>query len=116
MIKQIKNIKILESNSPLENFEYLIHHIEVDENGKETIHHCYLYDHLCNLFEQSHLVIKNGVTYFNNKKIKDGIFHVIIGLELTQEVCWNDKQADDNKIIPKKIISGMTLKEKSKEW
>ena len=41
---------------------------------------------------------------------------MIKGLEGTQEVVWSDKEAEENKIKPKEMKSGMTLKEKSKEW
>jgi len=99
----------------LEDYEYLIHHVEIN-NGEEEIHHCFLYDHLGNLFEQNHILIKNGKAYIDNKEIKDGIFHIIAGLESTQEVVWSDEEAKKADIIPKKMKAGMTLKQKSKEW
>jgi len=100
----------------LEDYEYLLHHIEIDNKGKEKIHHCLIYDHIANMFEQDHLLIKNGKAYLNDKEIKEGIFHVIKGLESTQEIVWSDEEAEENKIKPKKMRSGMTFKEKSKEW
>ena len=106
----------LKERRALEDFEYLLHHVESDEKGKEEIHHCYIYDHISNLFEQDHLVIRNGKAYLNNKEIKDGLFHIIKGLEPTQETVWSDKEAEENKITPKKMKAGMTLKEKAKEW
>ncbi len=98
------------------DYEYLLHHIETDDNGKEEIHHCFVYDHIANMFEQAHLFIKDGKVYLDDKEIKEGLFHVIKGLEGTQEVVWSDKEAEENKIKPKEMKSGMTLKEKSKEW
>ena len=100
----------------LEDFEYLLHHIEIDDKGKEEIHHCYLYDHIANMFEQTHLWIKNGKVYLDGKLIKDGIFHVIKGLESTQEIAWSNKEAEENGIKPKTMKAGMSLKEKVKEW
>lgn len=100
----------------LEDFAYLLHHIEITSAGKEEIHHCFVYDHIGNLFEQEHLLIKNGVAYVNGKKVKDGLLHIIKGLEPTQEVVWSDAEAKENKIRPKKIYAGMTLKKKAKEW
>ncbi len=107
---------LLEEKRALEDFEYLLHHVEIDEDGKEKIHHCYVYDHIANLFEQDHLLIKNGKAYLNNKQIKDGLFHIIKGLESTQETDWSDDEAKENKIRPKAMRSGMTFKEKAKEW
>lgn len=100
----------------LEDYEYLLHHMHFDNKGKEIIHHCLIYDHIANMFEQVHLVIKNGNVYLDGKKVKEGIFHVIKGLESTQEVVWSDQESTENKIRPKKMRAGMTLKEKSKEW
>lgn len=112
-------IKISEKCSPengLKEFEYLLHHISVDDDGKEEIHHCFVYDHLANMFEQGHLVVENGKVSLDGKKIKDGTFHVLKGLESSQEVTWSDEEADENKIKPKNMRSGMTFKEKAKEW
>lgn len=103
------------SGEPLKDFEYLIHHIET-KDGKEEIHHCYLYDHIANLFQQGHLVIKGGKALLDGKAVKDGTFHVIIGLEKTQKVVWTDAEAKEAKIKPKKMRAGMTLKQKAKEW
>lgn len=105
-----------EEKKPIEDFEYLLHHIEVDDKGKEKIHHCLVYDHIANMFEQAHLLIKDGKAYLNNREIKEGLFHIIKGLEPTQEVVWSDEEAKENKIKPKKMIAGMSLKEKAKEW
>ena len=105
-----------EETEIIEDYEYLLHHIEIDENGKEEIHHCFVYDHIANMFEQTHLFIKDGKVYLDNKEIKEGIFHVIKGLEPTQEIVWADEEAKDNRIRPKEMKAGMTLKEKSKEW
>lgn len=109
--------KHIHNMSDLADYEYLLHHIEIDDDGSEIIHHCLIYDHIANMFEQEHLVIKNGKSYLNDKLIKDNkVFHIINGLESTQEVVWSDEEAKENNIIPKKMRSGMTLKQKSKEW
>jgi len=100
---------------PLKDFEYLIHHIE-SYDGKEEIHHCFLYDHIANLFAQGHLVIKDGKATLDGKAVKDGTYHVIVGLEPTQEVAWGEALAKKAKIKPKSMKSGMTLKEKAREW
>lgn len=100
----------------IEDFEYLLHHVEVDDNGEEEIHHCFVYDHIGNLFKQAHLFIKDGKVYLNDEEVKEGLFHVIKGLEPTQEVVWSDEEAKENDIKPKGMRSGMTLKEKAKEW
>jgi hypothetical protein len=100
----------------IDDYEYLIHHVEIDGKGKEMLHHCYLYDHIANLFEQKHLVIKNGKAYVNGKLVKDKTFHIIAGLELSQDVSWSDEEAKEKKIKSKKMKSGMTYKEKAKEW
>lgn len=98
-----------------EDWEYLIHHIE-DENGEEVLHHCFLYDHIANMFEQAHLFVDNGKVYLDGKLIKEGLFHIIKGLEPTQEVVWSNEEALENGITPKKMKAGMTLKQKAKEW
>ena len=100
----------------IEDFEYLLHHVSVDANGEETLHHCYLYDHIANIFVQGHLTVRDGKAYLNGKAVKEGNFHVIVGLEQTQECVWSDEDAIANKIKPKKMLEGMSLKQKSKEW
>ena len=99
-----------------EDFEYLLHHIHIGKDGKEEVHHCFLYDHIANLFEQAHLAVKEGVAYLEGKKIQDGIFHVIKGLESTQEANWSDVEAEKNKIKPKAMKKGMNRKDKAREW
>lgn len=106
----------VENEMPLRDFEYLLHHVEIDKDGKERIHHCFVYDHIANLFEQGHLLIKAGKAYLDGKEIKDGLFHIIKELEPTQEVAWSNEEARNGKIRPKEMISGMKLKEKAKEW
>jgi len=106
----------LNKEKQLEDFEYLLHHVVTDENGKEVIHHCYILDHMANLFEQQHIVVKDGKATIGRKKITDGVFHIIKGLEPTQEITWSDEEARNNKIKPKKMAKGMTYKEKAKEW
>lgn len=105
-----------EKGMAIEDYEYLLHHIEINDNGEEKIHHCLIYDHIANMFEQAHLFIKDGKVYLDGKEIKEGVFHVIKGLERTQEVVWSDEEAEENEIKPKEMKSGMTLKEKAKEW
>jgi len=101
---------------PLENYEYLLHHIETLENGKEIIHHCLVYDHIANMFQQEHLWVKNGVPYLEGKKIKEGYFHIISGLEPTQKVTWSDDEAIKLGIKPKRMTAGMSFKDKAREW
>lgn len=118
IVERLREFSILKAavgSKPLEDFEYLIHHIET-KGGKEEVHHCFLYDHIANLFEQAHLVIKDGKASLNGKAVKDATFHVIIGLEKTQEVAWTDKEAKEAKIKPKRMRAGMSLKRKAKEW
>lgn len=100
----------------MKDYEYLLHHIEVDDNGDEIIHHCYIYDHLANLFEHGHLVVRDGKIFINGKKAKDGVYHVITGLEKKQDICWSDKEAKEHSVRPKKMRAGMSFKKKSKEW
>jgi len=101
---------------PLDDWEYLIHHIEVDENGKEVIHHCLIYDHIANMFEQNHLVVKNGVPFLNGSRLKDGTYHLLTGLENTQEAVWSDEDAQNQGIKPKRMMPGMTTRQKAREW
>ena len=105
----------IEQELNLEDFEYLIHHIEIKDE-KELVHHCLLVDHIANTFEQSHLWIDNGKIYLDGKEIKEGYFHIIKGLEPTQEVTWSDEEAIEAGIKPKEIKTGLTKKEKAKIW
>lgn len=114
-IRDKQKIEAAHPGKPLDSFEYLTHHIEM-VNGKEEVHHCYLYDHIANLFEQEHLVIKDGKAYLGKKQIKDGTFHIIKGLEKKQEVAWSDEEAKAAKIKLMKLKAGMTLKQKAKVW
>lgn len=100
----------------MKDYEYLLHHIEVSDSGNEAIHHCYVYDHIANMFKQGHLVIKDGKVFINGKKAKDGVYHVITGLEPKQDVNWSDREAKKHNIKPKKMRAGMTNKQKSREW
>jgi len=115
--KRKQQFRVMEAleGKPLEDFEYMIHHIET-KDGVEEIHHCYLYDHIANLFEQAHLVVKDGKVTLNGKAVKDGTFHVIVGFEKTQEVAWSDAEAKEAKIQPKAMKAGMSLKKKAKVW
>lgn len=103
-------------SGPIKTYEYLIHHIEIDDSGKETIHHCMLYDHIANMFTQGHLVVSDGTVTLDGKAISEGTFHVITGLDESQDVCWSDDEAMENGITPKRMIEGMTAKQKAKEW
>jgi len=105
-----------DTDAPLKDFEYLIHHVAVDNKGVEELHHCFLYDHLGNLFEQAHIVIYNGKVTLNGQLIDEGTFHVIYRLEPTQEVSWSDEEAQEKEITPKRMRAGMTLRQKAKEW
>lgn len=105
-----------EEGQPLENYEYLLHHIETMDDGSEEIHHCFVMDHICNLFIQSHLVVNDGEVELDGKKIDSGVFHVISGLEPTQDVSWSDDQALENSIRPKNVVAGMKFKKKAKVW
>ncbi len=80
------------------------------------MHHCYILDHKANLFEQGHLEVRDGKTFVNGKEIKEGHFHIIKGLEPTQEVAWSNVHAIELGIVIKHLSSGATLKEKAKKW
>ena len=108
-------IKASHGHAQLKDFEYLIHHIASDD-GKEIVHHCFMYDHIANLFEQGHLVIKDGKATLDGKVVKEGTYHVIIGLEPTQEVSYSNAMAAKAGIRAMKLRSGMTAKQKAKEW
>lgn len=108
-------IEATHGEEQIKDFEYLIHHIET-KDGKEEVHHCFLYDHIANLFEQGHLTVKNGKVLLDGKAVKDGTFHVIIGLEKTQEAVYSNKEAEKAKIKPKRLRAGMTHKQKAREW
>ena len=107
---------LIQNKAQLEDYEYLLHHIEKDDNGKEIIHHCFVFDHIANLFQQEHIVIIGGKVFYKGKKVKDGIYHVISGLEPTQDICWSDVEAEENKIAPKEMVAGMKYKQKAKVW
>ena len=48
-----------EHGEPIEDWEYLIHHIEVID-GEEELHHCFVLDHLGNKYETGHVIDENG--------------------------------------------------------
>lgn len=108
-------MKKIADGESLKNYEYLFHHVEINDD-EEELHHCYFYDHLGNMFEQEHLVVKDGKAFINDKEAENGVYHIIKGLEPDQEVAWSDEVAIENKIKPKKMSGGMTFKEKAKEW
>ena len=68
------------------------------------------------MFEHAHLLVKNGKVYVDEKEIKEGLFHFIVGLEANQEVAWSNEEARENGIKPKAMKAGMNFKEKGKEW
>lgn len=103
-------------DKPIEDFEYLLHHIEVDRDGKETTHHCLVYDHIGNMFLQGHLIVKDGHIHIDGKEIKNGSFHIIVGLEPTQEVTWSDEEARRAGIDQKPMHDGLTRRQKSAVW
>jgi len=111
-----KLLNKLKQKMTLEDFEYLLHHIEVGKNGEERIHHCFVSDHIGNMFSQGHLLVKDGKVYVDEKEVKEGLFHCIVSLEANQEVAWSNEEAEEHKIKPKNMRSGMTFKEKAREW
>jgi len=73
----------------IEDWEYLIHHIEVI-GGVEELHHCFLLDHLGNKYEIGHLMDREG-------KLR----HCILGLVEGQDVYWSDQEArEDGQTVP----------------
>lgn len=72
-----------EDGPPLEDWEYLLHHIH-EKDGKEIIHHCKLVDHLGNLYLIDHIENKKGQ-----------IIHAIIGVDDKQEIIWSDEEAKE---------------------
>jgi hypothetical protein len=111
-----KTVAKKNDESPIEDFEYLFHHVLTNEKGEEDLHHCFFYDHLGNIFEQGHLVVEDGKVTIDGKKVTNGIFHFIKGLVEDQDVAWSDEEAEEYGIRPKKMTSGMTFKDKAKEW
>lgn len=109
---------VLEALGIIKDYEYLLHHLHPgeDKKGTEELHHCNLYDHLCNLFTQEHLVVKDGKAYVNGKVVKDGTYHIVAGLEPTQDINWSDEEATKSGIKPKILSPGMKNKEKGKIW
>lgn len=106
----------VKEETDIQNFEYLLHHVTSDEEGNESLHHCYVYDHIGNMFIQGHMVVRDGKIFLDGKKVKNGTYHVLKGLEPTQDVAWGDDQAEEQNIKPKKMTAGMKFSAKSKEW
>ena len=79
-MRVVHEIRQDEQGEPLEDFEFLTHHIETID-GDEEIHHCFFLDHIGNLFTQGHLVIEDGVVTIDGAVVEDGVFHVLTGLE-----------------------------------
>lgn len=100
----------------LKDYEYLLHHIVVADDGSEEVHHCMVYDHIANMFMQAHLAVIDGEALLEGRKVSTGFFHVINGLESTQEVAWSDEEAESEGIKAKEMKEGMTLEQKAKEW
>ena len=74
---------------PIEDWEYLIHHIEV-VNGVEELHHCFLLDHLGNKYKIDHIIDREG-------KLR----HCILGLVENQDIYWSDQEAiEDGQTVP----------------
>jgi len=74
---------------PIEDWEYLIHHVEVVE-GEEELHHCFLLDHLGNKYEIDHITDEEGDQR-----------HYIVGLVEDQDVYWSDQEAiEDGQDVP----------------
>ena len=79
-----------EDGVPLEDWLYLVHHVHSDEEtGKETLHHCFMLDHLGNLYGVEHIKGKVGK-----------IYHCLVGLKEDQDVYWSELEAiaDGNKV------------------
>jgi len=70
-----------EHGEPIEDWEYLIHHIEVIDE-EEELHHCFVLDHLGNKYETGHVIDEEG-------KLR----HCILGLVEEQDVYWSDQEA-----------------------
>lgn len=78
-----------EHGEPIEDWAYLIHHIEIID-GEEELHHCLMLDHLGNKYETGHITDNEG-------KLQ----HCILGLAEDQKVYWSDQEAiDDGYTIP----------------
>lgn len=80
-----------EEGEGLEDWEYLIHHIHVDgDTGEEIIHHCFMVDHLGNLYEINHIKGDDGK-----------IHHCLTGLKDDQDIYWSNEEAiADGETIP----------------
>ncbi len=86
MEEKIKKLVVFVENEhqgePIEDWEYLIHHIEVVEE-EEELHHCFMLDHLGNKYEVGHLIDEDGKQR-----------HVLLGLAEDQDVFWSDEEAE----------------------
>ena len=83
---------LAKEGDPIEDWMYLIHHVEADKDtGKEVLHHCFLLDHLGNKYETNHIVGKDGKYY-----------HAVVGLSPDNDkVYWSDEEAEaDGKKVP----------------
>lgn len=85
-----KLITLVEAEGePIEDWEYLIHHVDVVE-GEEELHHCYLLDHLGNKYKIDHITDS-----------EDNQRHYIVGLAEEQDIYWSDQEAiEDGQEVP----------------
>jgi len=81
----VLSVNKMEQHGQLADWLYLIHHVHTDDNtGEEELHHCFLVDHLGNLYTIDHIIDDDGVVY-----------HALVGLAEDQEVFWSNEEAID---------------------
>ena len=81
LLKRLIALVHEEHGAPLEDWEYLIHHIEVVDEVEE-LHHCFMLDHLGNKYKTGHLIDADGKQH-----------HILLGLVEDQDVFWSDQEA-----------------------
>ncbi len=76
---------LAEEGEPIEDWMYLVHHVNADPNtGKEILRHCFLLDHLGNKYAMAHIAGKDGKYY-----------HAIVGLHPENDIVfWSDEEAE----------------------
>jgi len=84
VMRMVRNQEENEDGPALEDWAFLLHHIHIDDDGEEVIHHCPMLDHLGNKFELGHMKDEDGK-----------IHHALIGLLEDQEVLWSDREAEE---------------------